>query len=401
MKNKYLIISLISISSIFFVLFGLVNYLNFREYENNYNYVIASIMERVTDAYPDITKDELMSIINQDVIKDKNILIDYGIDLDKDRVGVVNKNIVKKIYWFNGILILGYLVIVVIFILLYAIKRNKEIKKITKYVEEINRKNYKLEILSNDESSLSILQNEIYKTMVMLRESADNSLNDKLKLKESLSDISHQLKTPLTSISIMLDNILDNPDMEDDLRIEFINDIRRDVHSINFLVQTLLKLSKFDVNAVSFASEDIIINDVINEALKNVSVLSDLKNIKFNLIGDVNSKIKSDYHWQVEAITNIIKNGIEHSRDGSNIDINVNATKLYLEVSIRDYGVGISSKDLPHIFKRFYKVKGSSSDSVGIGLSLAKSIFEASNASLRVESQVNKGTVFIIKYYYN
>ena len=138
----------------------------------------------------------------------------------------------------------------------YNNSKDKKLKEITQYIEEINRKNYKLNIDDNTEDELSILKNEVYKTTIMLKEQAENSLNDKVNLKNSLSDISHQLKTPLTSITIMLDNIIDNPNMDQETRSEFIKDVKREITNINFLVQALLKLSKFDTNTIKFTNKE-------------------------------------------------------------------------------------------------------------------------------------------------
>lgn len=137
----------------------------------------------------------------------------------------------------------------------YNKSKDKKLVQITRYIEEINNKNYKLDIDDNTEDELSILKNEIYKTTVMLKEVAENSKKDKENLKNSLSDISHQLKTPLTSITIMLDNILDNKDMDEDIRNDFIKDIKREIINVNFLVETLLKLSKLDADSVKFINK--------------------------------------------------------------------------------------------------------------------------------------------------
>ena len=187
-------------------------------------------------------------------------------------------------------------------------ERNKKIKdKITDYIEQINQKNYKLDIEENSEGELSILKNEIYKTTVMLNEIADNEMKDKENLKESLSDISHQLKTPLTSIIIILDNILDNPDMEQTVREDFIKDIKREITNIQFLVANLLKLSKLDANSVQFINKEVKVEEIIQNVVKNVSSICDLKNIKINITGDLKAKIVCDERWQIEAITNIVK----------------------------------------------------------------------------------------------
>ena len=280
----------------------------------------------------------------------------------------------------------------------YNHKREKDIKDIAKCIEEINKKNYELEIDSISEDELSILKNEIYKTTIMLKEAADNSTKDKINLKKSLEDISHQLKTPLTSILVMLDNIIEDPDMDSSIRNDFIVDIKRNVNNINFLVQTLLKLSKFDANTVSFIKKENNLKDIASESIKNVSTLCDLRNIniELNVIND--SKIKCDLKWEIEAITNILKNAIDHSKDESKITININSNNVYSLIEIIDNGEGISKKDIPHIFERFYKGENSGTDSVGIGLALAKNIIEKDNGSILVESD-SEGTKFIIKYF--
>lgn len=232
----------------------------------------------------------------------------------------------------------------------------------------------------------------------MLKEVAENSQKDKTTLKDSLSDISHQIKTPITSILIMLDNILSDENMPEDIKKDFIKDIKREIINIKFLVESILKLSKIDSNSIKFIKKEVFIKDIINEAVKNVSMLSELKNIEIIVSGDDSIKTICDLKWQVEAITNILKNCIEHSYENRKIYINYNQNNMYTELKIEDNGTGIDAKDLPHIFERFYKGKNSSSDSVGIGLALSKSIIESNNGHIQVDSKLNKGTTFIIKY---
>ena len=208
---------------------------------------------------------------------------------------------------------------------------------------------------------------------------AENSKQDKINLKDSLSDISHQLKTPLTSVTVMIDNILENPNMDEKIKTQFIKDIKREIININFLIDSLLKLSKLDANSIHFINKEEPVKEIIEESIKNVEILCDLKNVKINCTGDENIKIICDKKWGIEAITNILKTGIEHSNENSKIDINFEKNKIYTKIEIKDYGIGIDEKDLPHIFERFYKGKNSSSDSVGIGLALSKSIIEKMN----------------------
>lgn len=238
----------------------------------------------------------------------------------------------------------------------------------------------------------------------------------------------------------MLDNILDNPDMEVNTRNEFIKDINREISNINFFVQTLLKLSKFDADTIVFNSRTEKLEAIIEESIKNVLPICDLKNIDIvvqNVISNQNEinidkeqhkieinkesennrnyelhratkenklnkiiepEVKCDLKWQIESVTNILKNSVEHSKTNDKINIYFSENNMYSEIIIKDEGIGIDKQDLKHIFERFYKGKNSSKDSVGIGLALAKTIVEKDNGYITVESEINKGTSFYIRY---
>lgn len=181
-----------------------------------------------------------------------------------------------------------------------------------------------MEILSIKEDELSILKNEIYKTTVMLKEVAEHSVKAKENLKESLSDISHQLKTPLTSILVILDNLIDDAEMEAEVRQDFIRDIKREISNINFLVQSLLKLSKLDSHTVVFLKEEVSVQKIVDAAVQNVSTLCDLKNISIETMCVCETQepvLVCDFRWQVEAVTNVLKNCVEHSLNDSRIII--------------------------------------------------------------------------------
>ena len=401
MKNKvklkrYIFISLI-ISIIFVVLNILINIYEYKIYRNNINNNLESIISLIETKYPLITKNEIMEILNSKN-NTTNIFKEYGIDIDSTSIILENDKYYNTFIIFNTLYIFIIIIVLLIIFLIYIKNKDKDIKDITKYIEEINKGNYELKINSISEDELSILKNEIYKTTIKLKEAYINTNNDKLSIKKSLEDISHQLKTPLTSILIMLDNLIDDPNMDINIRQDFITDIKRQVVNINFLVQNLLKLSKFDSNTIHFIKENNKLSNILKEAIKNVSTLCDLKDIKIIINGDDESTIYSDFKWEVEALTKILKNSIEHTKDKKEILVDYNTNNVYSIIKIKDYGVGIAHDDLKHIFKRFYKGKNSSPDSIGIGLSLAKTIINEDNGIISVESNSN-GTTFIIKYY--
>ncbi len=402
MKNKIelkkMCITSCIVIIIFLITFSILIYKQYKTYTYNFNQKIAGIIDDVLEKYPDIEKREIVEILNSSDKTNNEILREYAIELDKDSVILENNTDFQKFIIIDINTLILFILILSIIFFKYNHSESKKINEITKYIEEINRGNYKLNIEENTEDELSILKNELYKITIMLKEVAENSQKDKTTLKDSLSDISHQIKTPITSILIMLDNILSDENMPEDIKKDFIKDIKREIVNIKFLVESILKLSKIDSNSIKFIKKEVFIKDIINEAVKNVSMLSELKNIEIIVLGDDSIKTICDLKWQVEAITNILKNCIEHSYENRKIYINYNQNNMYTELKIEDNGTGIDAKDLPHIFERFYKGKNSSSDSVGIGLALSKSIIESNNGYIQVDSELNKGTIFIIKY---
>ena len=366
--KKSIIISLV-ITIIFSIFMAIINIYEYKEYTKNFNKNIASIIDVIQSKYPEISTDEIIGILNSEKIPQNNSLKKYGIDLEKNTVILENNKINNKFIKIEIILLITTSISLLIVFMLYERKQDKEIDKITKY-----------------------------KVTVMLRENASNTLKDKINLKRALEDISHQLKTPLTSILIILDNLIDNPEMEYQTRVEFLHDLKRETTRIQSLIQSILKLSKFDSNTIQFIKQDIYLKQIIDEAIKNTGSLADLKNIKINVEGNKKIKLNCDLLWQIEAITNILKNCIEHSKENTQIDIKYNNNSVYSYITITDYGEGISKEDLPHIFERFYRGKNSSNESIGIGLSLSKTIIESNNGIVSVESNSDK-TTFIIKYF--
>lgn len=395
MKNKTIkkyILSLIILLILNISLIFILNRYEYKMYTKNYNDKINSIISNIKNKYPDIEESDIIEIINNEE-DSEDILSKYGIDSITK-----NDKVNNKIRIISLIIIITFDSLIILIFYLYDKNKSKKIKEITKMISKINNRQFDIDINDFNEGELSILKNEISKTTTMLRQVADNSVKDKLNLKDSLGDISHQLKTPLTSITIMIDNILDSPDMNEKTRKKFLINIKREILNINFLVMSLLKLSKFDANVVKFNKESVYLKDIIIESIKNVSMIKELKNITIKVSGDDNIKLLCDFKWQVESITNILKNSIEHTSEYGTVEVNYSENKLYTRILIKDNGKGIDSGDLPHIFDRFYKGENGSDDSFGIGLSLSKTIIEKEGGSITVKSTPNIGTIFTIKY---
>lgn len=395
MKNKKKYSKLIMFTLIIFGIIILLNVMLYYHVNKNYNNKIVNIISTIKEKYPEIKDDEIFDVIKNNV--KINTFNRYSFDLDGIVLIKENKTIFVSYFI---ILLFIYLIICLVYVIIIINndkRKEKEINEVIKIIEEINNKNYSFKMKDINEEDLSLLKNEIYKTTIMLNEISEISKKDKKELEESLEDISHQLKTPLTSILIMIDTLLDDEDMDQNTREDFLRNMKREVMNINFLVKSILKLSRLDTNTVKFISKKESVKEIINEAILNVSLLSDLKNVKIETnLSD--SFITCDYKWQIEALTNILKNSIEHSYENNKVLIESSENNAYVKIIIKDFGTGIAKEDINHIFERFYKGKDSDYDSIGIGLALSKSIIEKQNGKISVESS-DDGTTFTIKYF--
>lgn len=387
------------------IVFTIILKLQYKNYETIVNNTIVDIISNVKEKYPQVSEEKIISVLQDKDNIDKNnenykIIKKYGY---KDNISYIReleekeKDIIKVDVL--AILIMG--LIVTFIIIRGKEKHDAEIDELITQLNKINNGDYELKIEENTEGELSKLRNELYKTTILLKEAAINSEKEKNNLSNSIADISHQLKTPITSIRIMLDNIEENPNMDDSTREEFIEEISKQVNWISSLVISLLKLAKFDAGAIVMRDEKINLNKLIDNVLDNIAILIDVKNINVKKKIDSDIYINADYNWQLEALTNIIKNAIEHSKQGSTIYINVENNLVFTRLRIKDDGEGINKKDIKHIFERFYKGEGSAESSIGIGLSLAKTIIEKENGTIKVQSEKGRGTEFIIEYFKN
>ena len=380
---------------LFFV--GIITYFDYVKYSNLVNGFVNTVIYEIKKDYPDYDESKIIKLINLSEYDD-TLLNNYGISKSDISVLYSFKNSFIHSLFINLIFMVLISLIFFVIILFNRKKEKKELNEIVEYIKDINKGNYDLKLTNNKESMYSILKNEIYTTTVMLKEKAENELKDKLSVKDSLTNISHQLKTPLTSISLLVDNLCDN-NVSPEIQKEFLEDIKFQVKNINYLIIQLLKLSKFDANVVVFKKENINVKNIIFEVLKYVDPLIDLKNINIHVNGKNNVSFIGDYQWEFEALSNIIKNCIDYIPDNKNIYIEFKENNFYTQIEIIDEGLGIAPSEVNHIFERFYKGKNSSNNNFGIGLALAKEIILKDNGKIIVNSKLDKGTKFKIKYY--
>ena len=287
----------------------------------------------------------------------------------------------------------------IIFFLVTLNKNELEIKNIRNYLKEMANRNYTFDLINISESEMSNLKEEIYKIVIELKEKSENLANDRETLSNYLADISHQLRTPLMAITAMTDAIIENEKNLDKDTCKFIYKISDQLNQTNWLVNNLLKMAQLDTKNIVMHTELVNLKDLIHNIKNNMEIFLNQKRqiLDININKDIYFYI--DKKWMLEALENIIKNCIEHTEENSIIKITGTKNPLFTEIIIQDCGHGILEEDLPRIFDKFYKGKGSNNNSFGIGLSLAKSIIESQNGEIRVESKENEGTTFIIKIY--
>jgi signal transduction histidine kinase len=329
------------------------------------------------------------------IFRNKEIRILLTLMIGVSIVGVILSSIINPVA--------GIITFIVAFLLIYLInfftlRRYKEIEKLSGYLRNISNGNYSMDIRDNEEGELSILKNEIYKVTLMLSKQGEFLKKDKEKLADAISDISHQLKTPLTSMMVMID-LLSEENLNLEKRIEFTKNIEMQLERMDWLLTSLLKLSKIDAGTITFKKDKVKVSELIKKAMSPLLIPMELKEQKIIVDGNENTSFTGDLNWSIEAIVNIVKNCIEHTKNKGVISIFYEENPLYTEIKILDNGSGIEKEDLPYIFKRFYKGKNASAGSVGIGLAMAKSIIVSQNGDISVRSKKNQGTEFSIKFY--
>ena len=397
-NSKFLLLFLAAVV-LFSAVSAVVSSITLSEIRATTNATLTQIIANVCEKYPDIAEDEIIKILDgkADTAKTKELLKRYGIT-DEDWITYQNENnYIIAVTTSAAVCACAGIAFGFIFVI-YMRKQKRETERLASYLAQINSGNYELTIDENSEDEGSILKNEIYKTTVMLRENAENAQKGKENLKESLSDISHQLKTPLTSVMIMVDNLRDDENMPEDIRREFLSDIRRSSGNISFLVQSLLTLSKLDADSIELKSKPENLADIFDDCIQNTAILAEIRGV--NVTADCeNVMLNCDRKWLGEALSNIVKNCIEHTPGGGSVTLKAEQNKLYTKLTIEDTGCGIAPEDFPHIFERFYKGKNSDKGSIGIGLAMSKAIIEKAGGFITADSEICKGSRFTIKFF--
>lgn len=295
-----------------------------------------------------------------------------------------------------GLLMLGVCAALFFVYLFVTCRRYRRISQLAADIDQILHGDCQVSLEKYAEGELSILQNEVCKMTVRLREQQLSLKEDKVYLADSLADISHQIRTPLTSINLLV-SLLAEQDITVERRQQLSHELYELLSRIEWLITALLKLSRLDAGTAKFKTESIPLAELLRRGSAPLLVSMDLRDQRLEVSAEGN--FIGDVSWTCEAITNIVKNCMEHTPEGGSIKVSASENVLYSEIIISDNGRGIEAEDLPHIFERFYKGRDSGEKSFGIGLALARRIITAQNGTVKAENKMSGGAKFTIRFY--
>ena len=278
-------------------------------------------------------------------------------------------------------------------------KRYSRISDLSDSVDSILHGAENIPLPDSGEGELSILVSEIKKMTVRLKEQSDLLSADKIRLTDAIADIFHQIRTPLTSMNLVV-TLLSDEDLDYQKRIRLTRELKRQLERIQWLIESLLKLSKIDAGTAVFESKEVPVKKLLERASEPFLIPMELRGQQLEITSGSESYV-GDFQWSVEAVGNILKNAMEHTPEGGSIKVTASETALYTELVVEDSGEGFFQEDIPHIFERFYKGKNAGESSIGIGLALSRAIITAQNGTVKAENSPEGGARFVIRFYKN
>ena len=327
------------------------------------------------------------------LLKNKDVLITLILQIVIGIVASVAGFIFNNV---AGILAVSLSLVFIIVYYIATYKRYKQIANISKDIDKVLHGDNTISFDDYTEGELSVLHSEIQKMTVRLREQQQKLIDDKVYLADSIADISHQIRTPLTSINLIV-QLMSQPDISEDKKRQHIFELKRLLARIDSLITALLKISKLDAKTVQFKPRNLSLEDLINKSCEPLLVPFELRGQELKISAE--GGFYGDLDWTCEAIGNIVKNCMEHTPEGGTLEVIAVENPIFSEIVIKDSGTGIDKDDLPHIFERFYKGKNSGDNSFGVGLALARMIITGQSGTIKAENQKDKGAKFTIRFY--
>ncbi len=398
-RNLFIYITILLIIIILLAIFA-IYYIQKNYKESLYIYA-NQVMAKIAEEYPEQEEEIVQNIFLNNQGNHKNvedILRKYGfsaenIDIENTQFKIIQKVMILFSFFFI-IVILGVICIYAI----YIRKQNQKLKDLDAYCKEILKGNYIIDLKEQDESDFSKLKNDIHDMTIMLKEKNTLLEKNNQDIEKLIADISHQLKTPLTSLNLINDILY--TDLPEGKKKEFLDSSQKELEKIHWLIKTILNIAKLDSKTLILDKKKENAYHLCLEVKNNFKAMCEINHADIEIISNKEETIHCDKKWTIEAMNNIVKNAIEHG--AKIITIKLEENTMYTKIIIRDNGEGIDKEDLGHIFDRFYKAKNSKESSLGIGLAFCKSIIRNQDGDIRVKISKKKEdswTEFAIKLY--
>ncbi len=364
--------------------------------EDTYAGIVGTVAQKYPLAEPQVVRD-LSAPSTATISLGRQVMEKYGLgDMGADANGIAPGLLARLLP--AGLALVGLVCVGFIFLMAcYQRAVSAQLKGLSAYLRQIEAGDYSLDVRDNGEGRFSLFKNDLYKVTVRLREQGELLQADKTALSNLIADISHQIKTPLTSLGVLADLLSEDPPEAD--RRTFVERLRAQLGRIQWLVVALLKLARLDAGSAVFKSQPVDVGELVRRSVEPLKIPLEIKKQRLEIHGEEGARFTGDLNWSAEALTNVVKNCVEHTPEGGQIAIAYTANALYTEITVSDDGEGIASQDLPNIFNRFYRGTNAGENNVGIGLALAKAVFTAQGGDIAVHSQPGAGTRFEIRMF--
>jgi signal transduction histidine kinase len=279
----------------------------------------------------------------------------------------------------------------------FTARRYRAIGELSRQLDAILHGRGGLRIDENDEGELSILRSEVRKMTLRLRENADALQSDKKYLTRAMEDIFHQLRTPLTAINLEV-TLLGAKELPYERRAELTRELKRQLEHVDWLVETLLKMSQLDAGTVALRSDPVTVRELVDKAAAPLAIPMELRGQTLRAyVGD--ACFTGDLPWTAEALGNILKNCMEHTPAGGSVTVTAEETPIFTRIVVRDTGPGFDPADIPHLFERFYRGSTAGDGSIGIGLAMSRMVIAAQNGTITADNPADGGARFTIRFY--
>ena len=395
--RRIFLIAIIGVILIFGA-FSIFQYKNLKNIYLEQQNINKRIVGKLVNKYPQSESDIVKSVYSESEEYEnigQKILKKYGYDENYNMIRNINFQQHLKYFLVNNLIVFVVVIILIMLILSNLMKYVfSKLKIISKNIENIIHNKYVIESDFKEEGVLSIIHSDLNKLSRSLNLKIKNINKEKESIKELVTDISHQLKTPLASLNLY-NSLLLEEELDEEDRIEFLTTNKMSINKLHNLIDSLVNISRLEASMINIKKEDKSIKQTLTKAIDSVKAKANLKNIKISVTDFEDKIILHDSKWTEESIFNILENGVKYTHDNGKIEVSLQETINFIRIDIKDNGIGIDKSEFNNIFKRFYRSeKVEEVEGSGVGLYLSRKIIESQGGNIIVSSKIGQGSKF-------